>query len=345
VKKRIVALALMLALGAQGAWADSVHHRLRQAKVDQASALQALQGVQGDLARISGQLSTAQRLVDAATVRLVDARARERDEEIQLALARDVLVRRVRIAYEQGPATTLDMLLSAQSASDLLSINEFTSHTMLADIDAVARVQQGKAAVARVRQGMQIRQAALARQEQQVQTLLNRMQARVQQAQQAAQEAGVRVQGLEATTRSIAAARSRELERQTLLSSGPADEAQAKLLALLGPSGGRGCGIPSGLRATGQAISGDASWYGDDFAGGPTASGVPFDPSLFTAAHRTLPLGVFLRVHYNGRCAIVLVNDRGPYGNYDRIIDLAQAPAQYLGVGVAHVTADVLVQK
>ena len=140
-------------------------------------------------------------------------------------------------------------------------------------------------------------------------------------------------------------ARAREMRRETLLASGPAAASQARLLALLGPNGGRGCAIPSGLRDTGQSISGDASWYGGQFAGGPTASGAPFDPSLFTAAHRTLPLGSFLRVHYAGRCAIVLVNDRGPYGNYQRIIDLAHAPAEYLGLGVGHVTADVLVPR
>ena len=130
-----------------------------------------------------------------------------------------------------------------------------------------------------------------------------------------------------------------------MLSSGPAAEQQAKLLALLGPAGGRTCAIPNGLRDTSRTISGVASWYGPHFAGGPTASGAEFDPSLFTAAHRTLPLGVFLRVHFESRCAIVLVNDRGPYGNYHRIIDLARAPASYLGLGVGHVTADVLVPR
>ena len=54
---------------------------------------------------------------------------------------------------------------------------------------------------------------------------------------------------------------------------------------------------------------------------------------------------MFLRVHYRGRCAIVLVNDRGPYGNYHRIIDLAEAPARYLGLGVGEVTADILVPR
>jgi rare lipoprotein A (peptidoglycan hydrolase) len=256
-----------------------------------------------------------------------------------------VLVQRVRTAYEQGPATALDMMLSARSTTDLLSINEFTSHAMMSDLDAIAKVSQGKAELQRIREGLQLRQQALAREQSKVQHLLTLMQIRVEQAQQAATAAGLQVKSLEATARRIAKARAREAQRAALLSAGPTSADEAKLLALLGPNGGRGCEIPSGLRETGTTVSGDASWYGDDFAGQSTASGDTFDPSLFTAAHRTLPLGVFLRVHYNGNCAIVLVNDRGPYGNYHRIIDLAQAPAQYLGLGVGAVTADVLVPR
>ena len=345
MKRPLVLVVVALAVLAQGAAADSIHHRLRQAKNAQASAVATLQRVQGELSRTSAELGTAQRLVDAATVRLVDARTRERDAAIQYALARDVLVRRVRLAYEQGPVTTLDMFFSAASASDLLSVNEFTSHAMQSDVTAVQHVAQGRAELSRIRQGLAIRQAALARQERAVRTLLDRMQLRLSQAQQVAQAAGLQIQTLQAEAKRIAAARAREMRRETLLASGPAAASQAKLLALLGPNGGRGCAIPSGLRDTGQSVSGDASWYGGQFAGGPTASGAPFDPSLFTAAHRTLPLGTFLRVHYAGRCAIVLVNDRGPYGNYQRIIDLAHAPAEYLGLGVGHVTADVLVPR
>jgi len=33
---------------------------------------------------------------------------------------------------------------------------------------------------------------------------------------------------------------------------------------------------------------------------------------MFTAANRSLPFGTFLRVSYEGKSAIVLVNDRGP---------------------------------
>jgi rare lipoprotein A len=112
---------------------------------------------------------------------------------------------------------------------------------------------------------------------------------------------------------------------------------------LLGPTGGRTCDAPDGLVETGESFAGYASWYGWEFGGQPTATGAIFDPRLFTAASRTLPFGAFLRVRYEGRCALVLINDRGPYGRLERVIDLSQAAAEYLGVGVSWVDADVLV--
>jgi len=39
----------------------------------------------------------------------------------------------------------------------------------------------------------------------------------------------------------------------------------------------------------------------------------------------------------------VLVNDRGPYGRLERVIDLSEAAAKYLGVGVSWVRAEILV--
>src|SRR5207245_10870612 len=38
-------------------------------------------------------------------------------------------------------------------------------------------------------------------------------------------------------------------------------------------------------------VIGHASWYGEEFAKRPTASGERYDPSKLTGAHRTLPLG------------------------------------------------------
>jgi rare lipoprotein A len=88
-----------------------------------------------------------------------------------------------------------------------------------------------------------------------------------------------------------------------------------------------------------QTKGGLASYYGAELAGQPTASGEPFDPYGFTAAHRTLPLGTELVVSYGGRSVEVTVNDRGPYVG-GRELDLSQGAAEYLGLthaGVDHV--------
>ena len=74
-----------------------------------------------------------------------------------------------------------------------------------------------------------------------------------------------------------------------------------------------------------------ASWYGPGFEGLPTASGEPYDPYGYTAAHKTLPLGTDLTVSYGGRSVQVTVNDRGPYVGR-RELDLSQGAAEYLGL-------------
>jgi rare lipoprotein A len=59
------------------------------------------------------------------------------------------------------------------------------------------------------------------------------------------------------------------------------------------------------------------------------ATGEPFDPGAYTAAHRTIPLGTELTVCHEG-CVDVRVNDRGPYLD-DREIDLSAAAASKIG--------------
>jgi rare lipoprotein A len=103
-----------------------------------------------------------------------------------------------------------------------------------------------------------------------------------------------------------------------------------------------------GLAATEQNLQGEASWYGPDFNGLPTASGETFEQKNFTAAHPSLPLNTFLRVtnQRNGKSIIVRVNDRGPYVG-DRILDLSHAAALELDsekVGVVEIKATVMVQ-
>ena len=84
----------------------------------------------------------------------------------------------------------------------------------------------------------------------------------------------------------------------------------------------------------GKAIAGgEASYYGRELAGNPTASGEPFDPSDLTAAHRTLPLGTRVRVTHakTGESVVVRVNDRGPFHG-DRVIDVSRAAADAIGL-------------
>jgi rare lipoprotein A len=79
--------------------------------------------------------------------------------------------------------------------------------------------------------------------------------------------------------------------------------------------------------------TGIASWYGPTFYGHRTANGEMYDGKAMTAAHRTLPMPVNVRVTNldNGRSVVVRVNDRGPYAK-GRIIDLSEAAARELDV-------------
>lgn len=84
---------------------------------------------------------------------------------------------------------------------------------------------------------------------------------------------------------------------------------------------------------------GVASVYSTD-SGSSTASGQRLNPQALTAAHRTLPLGTKVRVTNlrNGRSALVIINDRGPFVR-GRIIDLTPAGARVLGFsGLTDVT-------
>jgi len=76
---------------------------------------------------------------------------------------------------------------------------------------------------------------------------------------------------------------------------------------------------------------GKASWYGKQFHGRTTASGEPYDMFQFTAAHRQLPLGTWVKVTnvHNGHWVMVRVNDRGPVPE-SRIIDLSYGAAEML---------------
>ena len=87
----------------------------------------------------------------------------------------------------------------------------------------------------------------------------------------------------------------------------------------------------------------EATYYGDKYAGKPTASGEPYDPKGFTAAHESLPFDTVVEVCYRG-CTRARVNDRMPSGS-DPDLDLSLAAAQEIGlteVGIAVVEAEIV---
>ena len=90
---------------------------------------------------------------------------------------------------------------------------------------------------------------------------------------------------------------------------------------------------PSSVSLPSNDLKGKASWYGRPFHGRKTANGETYNMYAFTAAHRTLPFGSWVRVQRldNGSTVDVRINDRGPFVN-GRIIDLSRGAAGRLGI-------------
>ena len=91
---------------------------------------------------------------------------------------------------------------------------------------------------------------------------------------------------------------------------------------------------------------GVASWYGSKFHGRKTSNGETYDMYGLSAAHKTLPMGVYVKVTHlkTGKQIIVRVNDRGPFVA-GRIIDLSYGAAKQLGIvetGTAPVQLEAL---
>lgn len=78
---------------------------------------------------------------------------------------------------------------------------------------------------------------------------------------------------------------------------------------------------------------GVASFYHTRFHGQKTAAGENYDTLALTAAHKYLPFQSKVKVINirTGRCAVVTINDRGPFVS-NRIIDLSNQAAKEIGI-------------
>ena len=91
-----------------------------------------------------------------------------------------------------------------------------------------------------------------------------------------------------------------------------------------------------------HGVVGTASWYGSE-SGRTTASGQHFNPDGISAAmpNRSM-LGKRVRVTYQGRSIVVLVDDIGPAARTGRVIDLSRGAARSLGItGIGRVCVEM----
>jgi rare lipoprotein A len=73
-----------------------------------------------------------------------------------------------------------------------------------------------------------------------------------------------------------------------------------------------------------------ATWYGPGFYGKQTACGIEMTEDLVGVAHRSLPCGTNVAIHYGATTIVVPVVDRGPYGGEAKW-DLTKGAADLLG--------------
>jgi rare lipoprotein A len=129
------------------------------------------------------------------------------------------------------------------------------------------------------------------------------------------------------------------------------NRAASSVLAETTPTAQHGSAKTASLTATPKKHEdwhqiGLASWYGSQFQGKQTADGESFNMYDLTCAHRSLPLGTWVKVTnlHTRKWIVVRVNDRGPVPD-TRIADLSSEAAYMLGMrsrGVTRVRLDVI---
>ena len=291
------------------------------------------------LADLSRRYARVQTAANAAAARLIDAYLQESLLQAEVAEARSLLDNRADAIYRAGPAAFMDVLLGSSDPGDFLARQKMIEGALNQGVGDATESLGALDRIAELRAEIEGRRAELAARQAELTEIRTLMEIRLAQAEAKARAAGREIDDLLAAREQLLESAGLEQSFEDLIQ---VNGELGKLLEYLGPEGGRGCEIPPDLEPIGQGFTGEASFYGDEFAGNPTAIGHPFNPDLFTAAHRTLPLPSFLHVTYQGRCATVLVNDRGPYVD-GRVLDLSEAAAKYIGLpGVGIVHAEIL---
>ncbi|HET7481821.1 MAG TPA: septal ring lytic transglycosylase RlpA family protein [Actinomycetota bacterium] len=285
-------------------------------------------GLERDLQVINDKKARLTREITEASAEIGVLEDGVHDAELAYQAALDAYVARAVDAYKDGASVNLDYLLSAETFEELDTVMEARAQSAGEFAEALRDAQEKKAAAERVQAQIDERKQKLLDRNAEVTALSDELATTLQQRRSTLRALSADITKLQ---RMAAAEAARSAQP---------DQTFTKLLHGSGPAQG----IPDGYAGTGVSFSGIASWYGPGFEGQHTANGDIFDPDLFTAASRDLPLGTWLYVQHDGHGVVVLVNDRGPYID-DRILDLSQAAAEAIGItGLGWIDAEILVK-
>jgi peptidoglycan hydrolase CwlO-like protein/3D (Asp-Asp-Asp) domain-containing protein len=301
---------------------DSLRWRA-QAVADEVTALERqLAPLRAKQERLQTKIDLESEHLAVLEVEIADAR-----EAYEAAL--DVYVESAVEAYKRGPTNDVELLLSARTLTDLYTLSKAADRVAELHEESLEVLLAAKEAAEAAQQRVDARKQRLLNRQAQARLVADSIEEKVETRREALRELTSEIKALEA-----------EARRRAALAPRPSD-AFARILDGSGPSSG----IPDGYVSTGVSFEGIASWYGPGFEGNPTANGDIFDPNLYTAASKELPLGSWLYVEHQGRGVVVLVNDRGPYVE-GRILDLSQAAAEAIGItGLGWIRAEILIKR
>ena len=271
--------------------------------------------------KLGGEIAAA-----GADIGLLEAELHDLDAAYDAAL--EEYIERAVEAYKTGPTGDLALLMSARTLDELFTYAEVRGHIAREDTRSLDELIASKEGSLRAQEDIDEHKQRVLTRSEEIEAVTAEMESKI----------AARRDVLAELTAEIS-----NLEEQALAAAAHTADPDQSLLDLLQPSG-PAPGIPNGFAGTGVTFEGIASWYGPGFEGNPTANGDIFDPRLFTAASKELPLGSWLYVEHEGRGVVVLVNDRGPYID-GRILDLSQAAAEAIGItGLGWIEAEILLK-
>lgn len=325
---------------------EGIRRRLTDAQNQTARVLNDLKSIDSRIYSVGRSIAADEAQVADLRKQIDRAEAHVAELESEMDRVRQTSNARARRMYMNGPARIVSVLFNATSFGDLPRMRVFFE-------SLAARDDQIIVEAARLKEDLEVERTELAAA---VEELRGRVEALDAEREDLRESREARTQSLadlkvaieqaQAAEKAVLAARAAATKKPepagTCTPGIPArDQRLATLLNWYAPAAGGAGFMPEKLSGTGVVTSGEASWYGPGFDGCRSASGATFRASQMTAASLSLPMGTLLKVSRGGRAVVVVITDRGPYTD-GRVLDLSEAAAKALNVGVGVVDMEIL---